>query len=308
MRQKLLRALGFYFILTAAVVSGCAVQTAPVGPTAVAPTAPAEIKTADDAKQDLAALVGEPGHRYFLDFHNAFLVRHNLQHMLAGVPAGLNELETVDNNIAAESANITADGPPYDFGLTVPMFVVDELGIRLNKYLSLPYSDLLSLPVSVDTTDVKYPSVLLGNQVSIWFVDNPEGARRASRDLKFIRDSLVQQAARREADFEARAAKYREMAVKPTMSEEQRKYVVQANAMTQRKDYARAVDFYLKALDVDPVAYPGAYFNLALLSARMQRYKTAIGYMKQYLLLAPDAKDARSGQDKIYEWEGVIGK
>ena len=92
------------------------------------------------------------------------------------------------------------------------------------------------------------------------------------------------------------------------MSEEQRKYVVQANAMTQRKDYARAVDLYLKALDVDPVAYPGAYFNLALLSARMQRYKTAIRYMKQYLLLAPDAKDARSAQDKIYEWEAMSGK
>ena len=87
------------------------------------------------------------------------------------------------------------------------------------------------------------------------------------------------------------------------MSEEQREFVVQANALNQRKDYARAIDLYLKAIDLDPVSYPGAYFNLALLSAQLKRYKQAISYMKQYLLLVPEAKDARSAQDKIYEWK-----
>ena len=47
---------------------------------------------------------------------------------------------------------------------------------------------------------------------------------------------------------------------------------------------------------------------MALLSAQMQRFKPAIAYMKQYLLLAPDAKDARGGQDKIYEWELMAPK
>lgn len=61
-------------------------------------------------------------------------------------------------------------------------------------------------------------------------------------------------------------------------------------------------------MDVDPVSYPEAYFNLALLSAQMQRFKPAIAYMKQYLLLAPDAKDARAGQDKIYEWELMLNR
>jgi hypothetical protein len=32
-------------------------------------------------------------------------------------------------------------------------------------------------------------------------------------------------------------------------------------------------------------------------------FSVAVTYMKQYLMLEPVAKDARSAQDKIYEWE-----
>lgn len=105
--------------------------------------------------------------------------------------------------------------------------------------------------------------------------------------------------------FKAKLSQYR-AGVKPPVTEEQRRLLVQANALSQRKDYLGAIDLYLKSLDVDPVAYPGAYFNLALLSAQMEQYKPAIDYMKQYLLLEPGAKDARSGQDKIYEWELML--
>ncbi len=103
--------------------------------------------------------------------------------------------------------------------------------------------------------------------------------------------------------FESKAAEYRALAVKPQVSEEQRKLIVQANALNQQKDYTGAIRLYLKALDLAPVSYPGAYFNLALLSAQVKRYNAAITYMKQYLLLVPDAPDARSARDKIYEWE-----
>ena len=118
----------------------------------------------------------------------------------------------------------------------------------------------------------------------------------------------MQQCAKKEMErqltlFEPLAAKYRELVIKPPVSEEQRKYIVQANSLNQRKDYAGAIDLYLKAIELDPVAYPPAYFNLALLSAQMRRYHPAVSYMKQYLMLVPDAKDARSAQDKIYEWE-----
>ncbi len=114
-------------------------------------------------------------------------------------------------------------------------------------------------------------------------------------------DSLLNQ-------FKQVAAQYRELKTKPVVTEEQRKYIVQANAFNERKDYVKAIDFYNKAIELDKTAYPGAYMNMALLSAQVQNYEGAIFQMKRYLMLMPEAEDARGAQDKIYEWEGIIGK
>lgn len=45
---------------------------------------------------------------------------------------------------------------------------------------------------------------------------------------------------------------------------------------------------------------------MALLYAQIHRFNMAISFMKKYLILEPDAKDARSAQDKIYEWELML--
>ena len=114
-------------------------------------------------------------------------------------------------------------------------------------------------------------------------------------------DSLI-------AQFEPIAAHYRALKVKPTVSEEQRKYIVQANSLNQKKMYDAAIEYYIKAIELDHTTYPAAYSNLALLSAQVQKYDVAIYYMKKYLLLEPESPDARSAQDKIYEWDISIGK
>jgi tetratricopeptide (TPR) repeat protein len=137
---------------------------------------------------------------------------------------------------------------------------------------------------------------------------NLADAQRFADDLYFIQQTLKKKHDERLVLFESKAAQYRALKVKPPVSEELRSYIVQANVLNQQKDYAGAIDLYLKAVELDPVSYPGAYFNLALLSAQMQRFQSAIGYMKQYLVLAPDAPDARSAQDKIYEWEIMMIK
>lgn len=115
-------------------------------------------------------------------------------------------------------------------------------------------------------------------------------------------------AATHQAEFEAQAARYRALPIKPEVTEEQRKFIVQANALSQQKAYADALEAYNKALAIDPVSYPAAYFNMALLSAQENRFQSAIGYMKKYLFLEPNAGDARSAQDKIYEWELMISR
>jgi len=108
--------------------------------------------------------------------------------------------------------------------------------------------------------------------------------------------------------FEQKAAEYRKLQVKPTISEEQRKFIVQANLFNQQKNYVKAIEFYNKAIELDQTAYPAGYSNLALLQAQINNFSAAISYMKKYLLLEPEASDARSAQDKIYEWEAMVQK
>ncbi len=103
--------------------------------------------------------------------------------------------------------------------------------------------------------------------------------------------------------FKPIAEKYRALLEKPLFSEEQRKYIVQANSFNGQKLYVKAIELYNKAIKLDQTAYPAAYSNLALLYAQLNKFDAAIYYMKKYLMLVPDAEDARKAQDKIYEWE-----
>lgn len=145
----------------------------------------------------------------------------------------------------------------------------------------------------------------------IWKFWDLASAETAADALYFLQQEQKKERENQDrqiAAFQPLAALYRELAVKPQMTEDQRKYIVQANALNQLKDYPGAIDLYKKAVKVDPVSYPGAYFNLALLSGQIERYSAAITYMKQYLMLVPGAEDARSAQDKIYEWEMLLNR
>jgi len=151
--------------------------------------------------------------------------------------------------------------------------------------------------------------IYLPRSIGLLFMSHKDRYEKVADALYFIqqtarnyRDKLNRQL----ADFEPLAAQYRSLGIKPEMTEEQRRLIVQANALTQQKQYFQAREKYRQAIEVDPVSYPGAYFNLALLEAQMNLPFAAIACMKHYLLLVPDAKDARSAQDKIYEWELMI--
>ena len=104
-------------------------------------------------------------------------------------------------------------------------------------------------------------------------------------------------------EFKPIAEQYKNDTNKPTMSEEQRKFIVQANAMNQQKQYAKAIQLFVQAIKLDAVSYPAAYANIALLQAQLGNYDLAIYHMKKYLMLEPNASDSRASQDKMYEWE-----
>lgn len=305
-------------VLTAGAFLGCAASNSNLNTGDAEhryhPKLPPGIETLDAVKKDLEELLGSKQRLVGITFGS-------------GRYYSKNDLNLYANNAELVALNMGGTGGvsrSYDsngnlkYFLFKRMTVLDDR-IEICPRISLYYADLMQGLISVKSSNDKYPylyTIQFRDQISFHFhKEDMTGAQRFADDLFFIQHLLKKQQDDRRATlehqlslFEPLAAKYRALDIKPPVPEEQRRLIVQANVLNQRKDYAGAIGLYLKAIDLDPVSYPGAYFNLALLSAQLQRYPEAIAYMKQYLLLVPEAKDARSAQDKIYEWEFMMPK
>jgi tetratricopeptide (TPR) repeat protein len=145
-------------------------------------------------------------------------------------------------------------------------------------------------------------------QKTVFSWDNLKTAQDFADAIAYLKNKRQMKISKESFEaFEPIAAQYRALKVKPPVSEEQRKYIVQANSMTQLKNYAEAINLYDKAIEADQTN-PIVYYNQALLLAQVKRFDVAINRMKKYLLLSPGASDARSAQDKIYEWEILMQK
>ncbi len=108
-----------------------------------------------------------------------------------------------------------------------------------------------------------------------------------------------------EAAFRKEAEAYRAHETKPELPEEARKYKAQAEFAFEEKRFEDATRYYARALEIAPW-WPDGHFNRALILAELYGYEEAIREMRKYLLLAPDAPDARAAQDKIYQWESRL--
>jgi tetratricopeptide (TPR) repeat protein len=211
--------------------------------------------------------------------------------------------------------------------------------ISVNPAFNLFFADLVDRPISVqkigaedircswpdvnwkvvdDTIAGKYGimarpmyrrpyMVRCGSLISLFFKKQTD-AEKVADALFTIQKGIEKILADRRKKLESLAPQYRELTIKPPVSEEQRKNIVLADMMTKRKDYTQAISFYVKVINLDPVSYPDAYSNLALLSAQMQRLNMAVYYMKLYLMLVPEGPDSRKAQDKTYEWEYMLKK
>jgi len=192
--------------------------------------------------------------------------------------------------------------PVSDLGSPKNILVVDdriELIFKKNAR-TIYYTDYFNHAQGSNCVD-------LGNIEFISIKDNYENAVKLAENLLFIQHKIFEtQYSSQLVLFEPVAVNYRNLKVKPSLTEEQRKYIVQANSFSEQKMYDKAIGLYNKAVEIDPTAYPAAYSNLALLSAQVHRFDAAIYYMKKYLLLEPDSPDARGAQDKIYEWKAQL--
>jgi tetratricopeptide (TPR) repeat protein len=308
MTNRTLRFGVFIFIMTEFL--GCATPGSNIG-TNNAPVIvyhskpPAGIENINTAKADLAGLL-QNGRRIGIRFGSGKYYSDLDLNLYANQPEVLRLLQGI--NFSGLHFYYNSDRKLQYFEDT--SIVATDNRIEVSPRISFFYAQLPDSPISVtksDDTDSYIYAIHFQDRISFFF-DNLADARKFADDLFFIHQALKREHDERLAIFEAKAAQYRELTVKPRVSEEQRKYIVQANALNRLKDYDGAIKLYLKAVDLDPVAYPNAYFNLAMLSAQLHWFDSAISYMKQYLLLVPDAKDARSAQDKIYEWEIMMKK
>jgi len=165
---------------------------------------------------------------------------------------------------------------------------------------------------------VKIGSHSTGEHSSVW-VYNKDGDRailitRTDAEAKNLADALyvlskapmnqlcIPEDPSEQAKFEEAARQYRTQSVKPVLPEEAWKYKVQADTTAGQKQYDDAIDLYGNALKVAPW-WPEGHFNRALLMSNVQDYCSAVQEMKRYILLAPNAPDARKAQDQVYQWE-----
>jgi tetratricopeptide (TPR) repeat protein len=195
---------------------------------------------------------------------------------------------------------------PEDKGLVVTQESVSFSISKSKKYTFL-FSNNQDIKVLEYSYLGKVYEIELPNLTVYWKTKDLEFAKKFADDLVYFQNMLHFVRVKEVKDFDSIAAQYLTLKVKPPISEQARKYIVQANAQTQLKDYKRAIEFYEKAIEVDP-ANPMVYNNQALLLAIVGQYDAAINSMRKYLKLVPEASDARAAQDKIYEWEVNITK
>ena len=194
----------------------------------------------------------------------------------------------------------------------------DKIEINYNKRQSLimNFSDILDYCIHlkkwsfVNNMVVDNPyTIRLGHVMFTYDPNRLADAKKLADCLFFFQHTFNEKRfSSKLALFEPIAAQYRALKVKPAVSESLRELIVKANLFNQQKNYEKAIELYNRVIEIDQTAYSAAYSNLALLFAQIHMFDPAIYNMKKYLLLEPEAPDARSAQDKIYEWKAKINK
>ena len=272
--KKLLTTIFWIFVI----INQQSAAQASEQPSAYTPTLVTD-KTTDALRQELAVILKESARwvRYAYKGHD-MVIHERIDSVL-----------TEGDEIVVEFGNAKVTGTGTDN--------------RIFHY-RVTYVDLTEM--KFDGTTCTTDSVILPSKMTVLF--NRPIAHRLCDVLFTLSYPSREKLAETETLFDELAARYRAMPTKPPVTEEMRRLIVQAEILRERKDYPGAAERYRKAVALDPVVYPAAYFNLALLYEQQKLYSRAIAAMRKYLLLQPNAPDARAAQDKIYGWELFAGE
>lgn len=103
-------------------------------------------------------------------------------------------------------------------------------------------------------------------------------------------------------DFPALAAAWRANTTKPPLPDAVRVRSLLAEDAVRDKKPEAALKYYQQGLDLYPL-WPQGWFNSALICAELHDYNSAAEFMQKYLLLLPDASDARQVRDQLEMWK-----
>lgn len=188
-------------------------------------------------------------------------------------------------------------------------YVEFDTGRRDNRLVRLRYKDLSRIELVRDTLmgSVVY-GVLLDDVNVLWFIGGglSEEERRNRNmqlaDAFYVLKNYPLISRKEEEAFQRAVEWFSRQNPKPQLPEEARRFRVQAEGAVREKRLPDAAGRYAEALKIAPW-WPEGRFNHALVLAELGRYTEAIREMKRYLMLAPDAPNARAAKDQIYAWE-----
>jgi hypothetical protein len=104
------------------------------------------------------------------------------------------------------------------------------------------------------------------------------------------------------AAFEQQTTAWRALVTKPPLSDEAYKDRLLAEDALKSRNLDASAGYYEAGVAAEPTWDQG-WYNLALLYAEQNDYFDAAQCMKHYVILMPDAPDAREAKDNIILWE-----
>lgn len=131
--------------------------------------------------------------------------------------------------------------------------------------------------------------------------------RRDAERFAAALNRLIEQAKKGSSDedlatFQKSAVEWRQAKLKPPLSPEADRHRILAEEAVRRNDLEAAVQHYDEALEATPM-WPEGWMNAALIYAELKDYEYAAERMKRYLVLLPDAPDAKAARTQMIVWE-----
>ncbi len=144
------------------------------------------------------------------------------------------------------------------------------------------------------------PVALSSAYHAVWFRNktDAEAFLQAWHDAVIARRALPDP----ETEFARQAALWRARNPKPRLSDAANRHRLLAEDATRARNYVRAIREFEAALETDPT-WPSGNFNLALLYEAVEDWGEAVRYMRRFLLLEPDSREAAAAREKIVLWE-----